>query len=143
MASAKGGMGSKASAGGNIFAKDKKKPTAEDKSKKPQKKTTKIYASGVDPNAEKKPSKVNPPGGEVQKKLKDYEKLGMVGETDIQVQRERNLDQPAATEEQGAKKRFKDEELKAGMGKEAPAKKFKDEELKAGLGQPKNTKKDK
>ena len=151
MASSKGGMGSKASAGGNIFAKDKKKPTLEDKAKKPQKKTTKIYASGVDPNAEKKPSKVNPPGGELQKKLKDYEKLGMVGETDRERDRERNLDQgppAAATEEQGAKKRFKDEELKAGLGKEVPVKKFKDEELKAGLGKegpvnPKNTKKDK
>ena len=109
--------------------------------KKAKKKQTKIYASGVDPNAEKKPSKVskqpristptprkgqtsvfflplrsrsaaphhlihlihtlyctallcttlpwffqvNPPGGDLPKKLKDYEKLGMVGETDKEV----------------------------------------------------------
>ena len=143
MASSKGGAGSKASGGGNIFARDKKKPVLEDKAKKP-KKSTKIYASGVDPNAEKKPSKVNPPGGAVQKKLKDYEKLGMVGETDRERDRERSLTDKApgaaaATEDGGTKKRFKDYETQGQkpsappQGKE-PEKRLKDYEKQAGLG---------
>jgi hypothetical protein len=119
----------KSAAGGNIFLKEKKKPGAAEAASKGSKGTrslgvgagarrsTKVYASGNDPDAGKKQSKVNPPGEDVQKKLKDYERLGMAGELDRERDRDKgrsgaSLEQRRTGAPSEKEKRFKDYELK-------------------------------